>query len=70
MITIRGTAFDPYKEEGGESNFISLELPNEIETNRFISMEETKTERPELSSARIVISGGRGIGSTENFKII
>ena len=70
LITIRGTAFDPYKEEGGESNFISLELPNEIETNRFISMEETKTERPELSSARIVISGGRGIGSTENFKII
>ena len=52
LITIRGTAFDPYKEVGGESNFISLELPNEIETNRFISKEETKTERPELSSTK------------------
>ena len=58
------------KKKDGDSNFISLELPNEIETNRFISKEETKTERPELSSARIVISGGRGIGSSENFKII
>ena len=38
--------------------------------NKFMSKEESKNERPDLSSARIVISGGRGIGSTENFKII
>ena len=70
LITVRTTAFEPYQNENGNSKFISLELPEEVEFNKFISKEESKSERPELSSARIVVSGGRGIGSTENFKII
>ncbi len=70
LITIRATAFEPYSCENGKSNFISLEKPKEIDLNKFVNKEQSKNERPELSSARIVISGGRGIGSTENFKII
>ena len=70
LMTIRGTAFEAYQGQTGNSNFIRLEKPKEIEKNKFMSKEESKNERPDLSSARIVISGGRGIGSTENFKII
>ena len=70
LMTIRGTAFEAYQGQTGSSNFIRLEKPKEIEKNKFMSKEESKNERPDLSSARIVISGGRGIGSTENFKII
>ena len=70
LITIRSTAFEPYENENGNSNFISLELPEEVKFNKFVSKEESKSQRPELSSAKIVVSGGRGIGSTENFKII
>ena len=72
LITVRATAFEPYENENenGNSKFISLKLPEEVQFNKFVSKEESKSERPELSSARIVVSGGRGIGSTENFKII
>lgn len=70
LITVRGTAFEPYKSENGNSKFISIDLPEKINFNKFLSKEETKSERPELASARIVVSAGRGIGSTENFKII
>ena len=70
LITIRATAFEPYESENGTSNFITIELPEDVKFNKFVSKEESKSERPELSSARIVISGGRGIGSSENFKII
>ena len=70
LITIRATAFEPLKIEGGSSEFIQLESPKKVNFNRFIGREESKSERPELSSANIVISGGRGIGSSENFEII
>ncbi|MBF96047.1 MAG: Electron transfer flavoprotein subunit alpha [Alphaproteobacteria bacterium MarineAlpha9_Bin4] len=72
LITIRSTAFEPYSNENSNKNakLISLNLPEEAKFNKFVSKEESKSERPELSSARIVVSGGRGIGSTENFKIV
>tara|TARA_B100001989_G_scaffold253147_1_gene238417 strand:- start:1230 stop:2147 length:918 start_codon:yes stop_codon:yes gene_type:complete len=70
LITIRSTAFEPYVTETGSSEFIELEDPKKVNFNKFIEKEESKSERPELSSASIVISGGRGIGSSENFQII
>ncbi len=70
MLTIRGTAFDPIETEGGNAD-IKI-LPNISKDNNieFVSKEITKSERPDLSSAKIVVSGGRGVGSKENFQII
>ena len=70
IMTIRPTAFEPFSCEEGVSEFIELDNPKEISHNRFLSKEESKTERPELASAKIIVSGGRGVGSSENFKII
>ena len=70
LITIRSTAFEAFAVDNGTSKFIQLDDPKKITYNKFISREESKSERPELSSASIVISGGRGIGSAENFQII
>ena len=70
LITIRATAFEPLSINDGSSDFIQIDSPKKVNFNKFIGREESKSERPELSSANIVISGGRGIGSSENFKII
>ena len=70
MLTVRGTAFQPFAEDGGSAE-VEL-LPDLLEGNhsKFINKEITKSERPELSSAKIIVSGGRGVGSKDNFKII
>ena len=70
LITIRATAFEPFTAKTGSSEFIQLKEPEKVTFNKFIEREESKSERPDLSSASIVISGGRGIGSSENFEII
>ncbi len=70
LITIRATAFEAFVTENGSSEFIELESPKKVNFNKFIGREESKSERPELSSANIVVSGGRGIGSSDNFQII
>ncbi len=70
VITIRPTSFDVVAKEGGSGilETISFDLnDNEVE---FIDREESKSDRPELSTARIVVSGGRGLQSAENFKLI
>jgi electron transfer flavoprotein alpha subunit len=69
-ITIRPTSFDAAPASGGSSpieNVTAADIPN---ISKFIKREETKSERPELGTARIVISGGRGMQSGENFKLI
>ena len=70
MLTVRGTAFPPAKQEGGEAQVVILPDPVSNDNSKFISKEITKSERPDLTSAKIIVSGGRGIGSKENFKII
>ncbi len=70
MLTIRGTAFPP--EGYGESN-ANIKILSEISVSdkvKYINSEVTKSERPEISSAKIIVSGGRGVGSKENFNII
>ena len=69
-ITIRPTSFDPAPTSGGSSPIEKVEAVNVPNISKFIKREETKSERPELGTARIVISGGRGMQSGENFKLI
>jgi electron transfer flavoprotein alpha subunit len=70
VITVRAASFDPVATEGGNATVepaVSIEPP---EISRFVSAELSKSERPELTAARIVISGGRGMQSGDNFKLI
>lgn len=69
VITARQTAFASAKD-GGNAAIEALAPGSESGLSQFVSKEETKSARPELGSARIVISGGRGLGSKENFKHI
>ena len=69
-ITIRPTSFDPVLTSGGSSPIEKVEAADIPNVSKFIKREETKSERPELGTARVVISGGRGLQSKENFKLI
>jgi len=69
-ITIRPTSFDPAPTSGGSAPIERVESVNVPNISKFIKREETKSERPELGTARVVISGGRGMQSGENFKLI
>ena len=69
-VTIRPTSFEPCKTTGGSAEILKFEPKEQSETSKFIKREETKSERPELGTARIVISGGRGMQSGDNFKLI
>jgi electron transfer flavoprotein alpha subunit len=67
VITVRQTAFAP-APDGGSAAIETIPAVAVSDVAKFVSVEETKSERPELTSARIVISGGRAFGSAENFK--
>ena len=69
-ITIRPASFDPALTSGGSSPIEKVEAADIPNVSKFIKREETKSERPELGTARVVISGGRGLQSKENFKLI
>ena len=69
-ITIRPTSFDPAPTSGGSAPIEKVESVNTPNISKFIKREETKSERPELGTARVVISGGRGMQSGDNFKLI
>lgn len=70
ILTIRTTAFDAAPATGGAAGIEDLPAPADSGLSQFISQELTKSERPELTSAKIIISGGRGMGSGDNFKLI
>ena len=69
-ITIRPTSFDPAPTTGGAGEILKGEPSDAIDYSKFIKKEEIKSDRPELGTARVVISGGRGMQSGENFKLI
>ena len=69
-ITVRPTSFDPAPSTGGSAEIVKGEASEEYSLTKFIKKEEIKSDRPELGTARIVISGGRGLQSGENFKLI
>lgn len=70
LLTVRSTAFDLTESEGGAAPLENIEFAEAFEGVEFVSRDVTESERPELSSARIVVSGGRGIGSKEDFSLI
>ncbi len=69
-VTIRPTSFDPCESTGGSAPIEKVESGEEFSNTKFVKREEIKSDRPELGTARIVISGGRGMQSGDNFKLI
>jgi len=69
-VTIRPTSFDAAEKSNGSATIEKIEAVDVPNTSKFIKREETKSERPELGTARIVVSGGRGLENGENFKLI
>jgi len=70
IVTVRPTSFDVVAKEGGSGIVESINFDSTEHHVEFIDREESKSDRPELSTARIVVSGGRGLQSAENFKLI
>lgn len=69
VITVRSTAFDPVANDGGAA--VETAAVGAVgKKSDLVSRELTKSERPELGAAKVVVSGGRGLGSSENFKSI
>jgi len=67
VITVRTTAFDAVAPAGGSASIESITPPKDSGLSAFVSREVSKSERPELTAAKIIVSGGRGMGSGENF---
>ena len=69
-VTIRPTSFDPCETSGGSAPIEKTDAGEEFSNTKFVKREEIKSDRPELGTARIVVSGGRGMQSGDNFKLI
>ncbi|GIK97383.1 MAG: electron transfer flavoprotein subunit beta [Alphaproteobacteria bacterium] len=70
IVTVRATAFDAAPAEGGAAAIETVAGAGDTGLASFVGVELQRTERPELTSARIIISGGRGMQSGDNFKLL
>jgi electron transfer flavoprotein alpha subunit len=70
VITVRTTAFDGVAAQGGSAAVESVAAAADSGLSSFVGREVAKSDRPELAGAAVVVSGGRGLGSAENFKIL
>jgi len=70
VITVRTTAFDAVAAEGGSAVVENASAVADSGQSSFVGREFAKSDRPELAGASVVVSGGRGLGSAENFKIL
>jgi electron transfer flavoprotein alpha subunit len=70
LLTVRTTAFDKANMEGGSSPVEDLSGASDTGLTSFVKAELSESKRPDLTSARVVVSGGRGVGSEDDFKII
>lgn len=70
VITIRSTGFDPVAAQGGSAELVTLSQVIESQKSRFVGEELAVSDRPELTAANIIVSGGRGMGNGDNFKIL
>ncbi len=70
IITVRAASFDPIAADGGSAPIQAVTVGELPGLSKFVSAELSKSERPELTAARVVISGGRGMQNGENFKLI
>jgi electron transfer flavoprotein alpha subunit len=69
-VTIRPTSFDPCETSGGSAPIEKVDPSVEFASTKFVKREEIKSDRPELGTARVVVSGGRGMQNGDNFKLI
>ena len=69
IITVRATAFDK-TGDGGNAEIVTVPAVGVPTQSRFVGLEAATSDRPELTAARVVISGGRGLGSKENFALL
>jgi electron transfer flavoprotein alpha subunit len=67
VITVRATGFDAAAATGGSASIESVTAVGDVGTSSFVGREVTKSDRPELTAAKIVVSGGRALGSAEKF---
>jgi len=70
VITVRGTAFDAAAETGGSASVEAVAAVHDAGTSAFVGEEMAKSDRPELTAAKVVVSGGRGMGNGENFVLL
>ena len=70
VITVRTTAFDPVAAEGGSGTVETIDAIADSGLSSFVSRDVAASDRPDLASAEVVISGGRGLGSADNFKLL
>ncbi len=68
VITVRTTGFDAVADSGGSAPVEKVEAPADSGLSSFVGREVSKSERPELTSAKVIVSGGRGMANGENFK--
>ncbi len=70
LVTVRATAFEPADEDGGSAAVEPVAATGDAGLSSFVRAETSQSERPELTSAKIIISGGRGMQSGENFQML
>ena len=70
VITVRTTAFDAAESEGGSASVETVDAVDNPGISTFVGAELTKSERPELTAASVIISGGRGMASGDNFHLL
>ncbi|AUM11308.1 electron transfer flavoprotein subunit alpha/FixB family protein [Ketobacter alkanivorans] len=70
VMTVRGTAFDPVAAEGGSAAVEALSVAKDAGVSSFVGEELAKSDRPELTAAKIVVSGGRGMQNGDNFEML
>ena len=70
LLTVRGTAFDPAAATGGSAAIEAVSDVFTANNTQFVGEEIVKSDRPELTAAKVVVSGGRGLGSGENFALV
>lgn len=70
IITVRAASFDPVAAEGGSASTEAVAVGDVPGLSRFVSAELSKSERPELTAARVVVSGGRGMQNGDNFSLL
>ncbi|WP_448659833.1 electron transfer flavoprotein subunit alpha/FixB family protein [Sphingomonas sp. CJ99] len=70
VITVRGTAFDKAARDGGSAEVVPAAATGDAGLSSFVSAELAQSERPELTSAKIIVSGGRALGSGEQFQAL
>lgn len=70
VASVRTTAFDPVAAEGGSAAVESVDIAEDAAVSKFVGEELAESDRPELTAARVVISGGRGMQNGENFELL